>query len=83
MLSNRFDASGNVVKHYSDGGLVNQDSPFHREPAGPNSLHIWGPNIPLAFLSGRMEDVGKLAKAPPDVAFAKPAVFEDIPTAVV
>jgi hypothetical protein len=71
------------VEHYSDGDLVNENSPFHKEPAGPNSLHIWGPNIPLAFLSGRLEDVGKLARAPPDVVSAKPAVFGDKPVAVV
>jgi hypothetical protein len=58
---------------------VNEDSPFQKEPAGPNSLYIWGPNLPLAFLSGKMEDVGKLVKAPPDVIAAKPAVFEDLP----
>ncbi|PMD28975.1 Glyoxalase/Bleomycin resistance protein/Dihydroxybiphenyl dioxygenase [Hyaloscypha variabilis F] len=62
-----FDASGNVVEHYSDGDLVNKDTPFQREPAGPNSLYIWGPNLPLAFLSGKLEDVGIVAKAPPDV----------------
>lgn len=65
------------MEHYSDGDLVNQDSPFHREPAGPNSLYIWGPNLPLAFLSGKLEDVGKIAKAPPDVIAAKPAVFAE------
>ena len=70
----RFDPSGNVVEHYSDGDLVNRHSPFQREPAGPNLLYIWGPNLPLAYLSGKLEDVGKVAKAPPDAA--KPAVFE-------
>jgi hypothetical protein len=65
------------VEHYSDGDLVNEDSPFQKEPAGPNSLYIWGPNLPLAFLSGKLADVGKMAKAPPDVVAGKPAVFEN------
>ncbi|KPM34785.1 hypothetical protein AK830_g11790 [Neonectria ditissima] len=74
-----FDASGNVVEHYSDGDLVNQDSPFQKEPAGPNSLYIWGPNIPLAFLSGKLEDVGKVVKAPPNIVTGKPAIIENKP----
>ena len=61
----RFDASGNIIEHYSDGDLVNRDTPVSREPASPNSLFVWGPNIPLAFLTGRIEDVGLLA--PPQV----------------
>lgn len=68
-----------MVEHYSDGDLVNRDSPFQREPAGPNSLYIWGPNLPLAFLSGKLEDAGKVVKAPPDVVAAKAAVYENKP----
>jgi hypothetical protein len=37
------------------------------------------PNLPLAFLSGKLEDVGLVAKAPPDVIAANPAVFESKP----
>jgi hypothetical protein len=72
----RFDASGNIIEHYSDGDLVNQDTPFGREPAAPGTLHVWGPNIPLAFLSGRVEDAGKPLPpmmAPPDAVDSKPA----------
>ncbi|PMD50745.1 Glyoxalase/Bleomycin resistance protein/Dihydroxybiphenyl dioxygenase [Hyaloscypha bicolor E] len=51
-----FDASGNVLEHYSDGDLVNIDTKVTREPAAPQTLFVWGPNIPLAFMSGRIED---------------------------
>jgi hypothetical protein len=52
----RFDASGNVLEHYSDGDLVNIDTKVTREPAAPQTIFVWGPNIPLAFMSGRIED---------------------------
>jgi len=68
-----FDGSGNIVEHYSDGDLVNEDTPFGREAAAPDTLHIWGPNVPLAFMSGRIEDAGKDLPLPPDVLAAKPA----------
>ncbi|KAL1629784.1 hypothetical protein SLS56_005307 [Neofusicoccum ribis] len=60
-----FDGSGNIVEHYTDGDLVNGDTPPHREPASPDSLHIWGPNIPLAFVTGKVEDSGKPLGPPP------------------
>ncbi|KAK5057618.1 hypothetical protein LTR84_011618 [Exophiala bonariae] len=68
-----FDGSGNIVEHYSDGDLVNEDTPFTREAAAADTLHIWGPNIPLGFLTGRIEDAGKEAPQPPDVINAIPA----------
>ncbi|KAH8648844.1 putative 2,3-dihydroxybiphenyl-1,2-dioxygenase or glyoxalase/bleomycin resistance protein-like protein [Ilyonectria robusta] len=52
-----FDATGNVIEHYSDGDLVNCHTPLSREPAAPESLFVWGPNIPLAFLTGKVQDV--------------------------
>ncbi|KIV96560.1 hypothetical protein PV10_00409 [Exophiala mesophila] len=70
-----FDGSGNIVEHYSDGDLVNEDTPTSREPAAPNTLFIWGPNIPLAFLSGKVEDAGKELPKPPDAVQAAPAQF--------
>ncbi|OAL34911.1 hypothetical protein AYO20_05872 [Fonsecaea nubica] len=70
-----FDGSGNIVEHYSDGDLVNEDTPFGREAAAPDTLHIWGPNIPLAFLSGKIEDAGKEVPVPPDPLEAKPAQY--------
>ncbi|KAK4946509.1 hypothetical protein LTR10_014361 [Elasticomyces elasticus] len=68
-----FDGSGNIVEHYSDGDLVNEDTPFGRDAAAPDTLHVWGPNIPLAFLTGKIEDAGKPLGAPPNVLDAEPA----------
>ncbi|KAF1813349.1 Glyoxalase/Bleomycin resistance protein/Dihydroxybiphenyl dioxygenase [Eremomyces bilateralis CBS 781.70] len=68
-----FDGSGNVVEHYSDGDLVNEDTPFGREAAAPDSLYVWGPNIPLAFVTGRIEDAGKPIPLPLNLDVAKPA----------
>jgi hypothetical protein len=56
MSYDRFDASGNVIEHYSDGDLVNCKTEASREPAVPQSLFVWGPNMSLAFLTGRIED---------------------------
>ncbi|ETI25132.1 hypothetical protein G647_04504 [Cladophialophora carrionii CBS 160.54] len=71
-----FDGSGNIVEHYSDSDQVNEDTPFGREPAAPDSLHIWGPNIPLAFMSGKIEDAGKELPVPPDALEATPAQYD-------
>ncbi|KIY00985.1 uncharacterized protein Z520_03651 [Fonsecaea multimorphosa CBS 102226] len=54
-----FDSSGNVVEHYSDGDVVNNRTPAPRLAATPNSIAIWGPNVSLAFLTGRIEDAKK------------------------
>lgn len=54
-----FDASGNILEHYSDGDLVNEDTPEKRQAASKDSLAVWGPNVPLGFLTGRVEDAGK------------------------
>ncbi|KAI9774082.1 MAG: hypothetical protein M1840_005175 [Geoglossum simile] len=54
-----FDCSGNILEHYSDGDLVNSETPTSREAAAPDTIHIWGPNVPLAFLTGKVEDVGR------------------------
>ncbi|KAJ4152090.1 hypothetical protein NW765_017599 [Fusarium oxysporum] len=51
-----FDTSGNILEHYSDGDLVNKDTPFTRTPEAPDSLHIWGPNVPLGFIIGKPEN---------------------------
>ncbi|OAP58468.1 hypothetical protein AYL99_07558 [Fonsecaea erecta] len=74
-----FDGSGFIVEHYSDGDLVNEDTPFSREPAAPDTLHVWGPNIPLAFLSAKMEDSGKELPVPPDAMEGKPAQYRAPP----
>jgi hypothetical protein len=61
---NRFDASGNILEHYSDGDLVNEDTPWGRELEAPDSLYIWGPNIPLGFITAKVEDAGKVIPKP-------------------
>lgn len=66
------------MEHYSDGDLVNEDIPFGREAAAPDSLYVWGPNIPLAFLTGRIEDAGKEVPQPPDVVNATPAQLPQV-----
>lgn len=58
-----FDASGNIVEHYSDGDLVNEETPLGRTEEHPDSMHIWGPDVPLAFMTGKIDDVGKLFSA--------------------
>lgn len=80
-IMSRFDPSGNVVEHYSDGDLVNKGSSVAREPAAPSSLYVWGPNLPLAFMSGKMEDAGKVLVAPPDASNAKAAHYQTKSTA--
>lgn len=76
MFDDRFDGSGNVVEHYVDGDLVNEDTPERRIPAGPDSLFVWGPDLPLAFVTTRLEDVGTQVVLPPDALEGKPAKFE-------
>ena len=66
-----------MVEHYSDGDLVNENSPFEKQPAGPNSLFIWGPNLPLAFMSGKLEDIGQVFRAPLNVKTSTPAIYKD------
>ena len=60
----RFDASGNILQHYSDGDLEIQDTPLTRNPEYPYSLYIWG-QIYLAFLTGKVDNTGKLPPAYP------------------
>jgi hypothetical protein len=58
IIGHRFDASGNILEHYIDGDLVNEDTPPQREVESPNSLYVWGPNIPLGFVTGKIDDAG-------------------------
>ena len=53
----RFDPSGNIVEHYSDGDLVNSKTGVTREISAPDNIAVWGPNVTLAFLTGRIEDM--------------------------
>jgi hypothetical protein len=38
---------------------VNAETPTTRQEEQPHGMHIWGPTVPLAFLTGKIEDVGK------------------------
>jgi hypothetical protein len=79
----RFDASGNIAEHYSDGDQVNFHTPLSREPAAPNTLFIWGPNIPLEFVTGKIEDAGKPMPPPPGVVIEKaPDVVAGVPARI-
>lgn len=41
------DCSGFKIEHYTDGDMVNQETPTRRETVGP--LSIWGPELPKNF----------------------------------
>ncbi|CAK4030600.1 Hypothetical predicted protein [Lecanosticta acicola] len=45
-----WDTTGNMIEHYADGDLVNQDTPVGWAMAGDESLAVWGPEVPSWFL---------------------------------
>ncbi|ORY16639.1 Glyoxalase/Bleomycin resistance protein/Dihydroxybiphenyl dioxygenase [Clohesyomyces aquaticus] len=45
-----WDTTGNMVEHYADGDLVNEDTPVGWGAAGDESLAVWGPEVPKWFL---------------------------------
>ncbi|KAF2725804.1 trihydroxytoluene oxygenase [Polychaeton citri CBS 116435] len=45
-----WDVHGNMIEHYADGDLVNQDTPVGWGAAGDESLAVWGPEVPKWFL---------------------------------
>ncbi|RSM08509.1 hypothetical protein CDV31_008146 [Fusarium ambrosium] len=45
-----FDPSRFILEHYVDGDLVNEDNPTSHTKASPDSLHVWGPDLPAGFL---------------------------------
>lgn len=45
-----FDPAGFIMEHYVDGDLVDDTEPTHRSKASPDSLHVWGPDVPGDFL---------------------------------
>lgn len=51
--------SGNILEHYCDGDIVNERTAFTRAPEAPDSLYVWGPNVPMGFVTGKMEDAEK------------------------
>ncbi|KAF2483797.1 Glyoxalase/Bleomycin resistance protein/Dihydroxybiphenyl dioxygenase [Neohortaea acidophila] len=44
------DTSGNMIEHYADGDLVNQDTPIGWGSAADEALAVWGPELPKWFL---------------------------------
>ncbi|KAH9897281.1 Glyoxalase/Bleomycin resistance protein/Dihydroxybiphenyl dioxygenase [Xylariomycetidae sp. FL2044] len=45
-----YDPHRFIMEHYVDGDLVNASEPTHRSQASPDSLHVWGPDVPSDFL---------------------------------
>ncbi|KAF4164615.1 hypothetical protein CNMCM6936_008899 [Aspergillus lentulus] len=45
-----WDTTGNMIEHYADGDLVNEETPVGYGPAGDESLAVWGPEVPKWFL---------------------------------
>ncbi|GFG12726.1 metapyrocatechase 2 [Aspergillus udagawae] len=45
-----WDTTGNMIEHYADGDLVNDQTPIGYGPAGHESLAVWGPEVPAWFL---------------------------------
>ncbi|KAJ0413248.1 Glyoxalase/Bleomycin resistance protein/Dihydroxybiphenyl dioxygenase [Aspergillus carlsbadensis] len=45
-----WDTTGNMIEHYADGDLVNDQTPVGYGPAGDESLAVWGPEVPAWFL---------------------------------
>jgi len=39
-----------MIEHYTDGDLVNKDTPIGRNNAGDEALAVWGPEVPKWFL---------------------------------
>ncbi|MCF5126521.1 bleomycin resistance protein [Pseudomonas lactis] len=46
------DPSGNLIEHFTDGDLVNQDSPSGYTQACDASLYQWGPPMSVEFFLG-------------------------------
>ncbi|KAJ4358227.1 uncharacterized protein N0V89_002807 [Didymosphaeria variabile] len=45
-----WDTTGNMIEHYADGDLVNEETPVGWGAAGDESLAVWGPEVPGWFL---------------------------------
>ncbi|KAL4894481.1 Glyoxalase/Bleomycin resistance protein/Dihydroxybiphenyl dioxygenase [Aspergillus ambiguus] len=45
-----WDTTGNMIEHYADGDLINEDTPVGYGQAGDASLAVWGPEVPGWFL---------------------------------
>lgn len=45
-----WDPHHNMIEHYADGDLVNQNTPVSWSAAGDENLAVWGPDVPKTFL---------------------------------
>jgi hypothetical protein len=45
-----WDTTGNMIEHYADGDLVNEETPVAWGEAGDEGLAVWGPVVPEDFL---------------------------------
>jgi hypothetical protein len=54
-----FDTDGFVVEHYVDADQVNCHHENGRVQASTDHISVWGPKVPLAFLTRKVEDKGK------------------------
>lgn len=45
-----WDTTGNMIEHYADGDLVDENTAVGHMPAGNESLAVWGPEVPRTFL---------------------------------
>ena len=45
-----WDTTGNMIEHYADGDLVDENTAVGHLPAGNESLAVWGPEVPETFL---------------------------------
>ncbi|MNN19124.1 hypothetical protein D3C81_1323540 [compost metagenome] len=46
------DPSGNLIEHFTDGDLFNQDSPSGFTQACDDSLYQWGPPMSVEYFLG-------------------------------
>ncbi|BCF94093.1 MULTISPECIES: VOC family protein [Paraburkholderia] len=44
------DPFGNKIEHWTDGDLVNEETPVGHEPLSPDALAQWAPPLPADFL---------------------------------
>jgi hypothetical protein len=45
-----WDTTGNMIEHYADGDLVNEQTPIGYRAASDEALAVWGPEVPGWFL---------------------------------
>ncbi|KAL5083549.1 hypothetical protein Trisim1_001361 [Trichoderma cf. simile WF8] len=46
-----YDSAKFIMEHYIDGDLVNSDTPVAKSKLGKDGLSVWGPDVPLDFLT--------------------------------